>query len=59
MTPHLPICSFICRDPPPAHLFIHVQRLESVVEAAEGNWDTVLYMSYATIQKNAAFKEML
>eukprot|EP00752_Nemacystus_decipiens_P012462 g11038.t2 len=35
------------------------QRLASVVEAAEGNWDTVLYMSYATIQKNAAFKEML
>ncbi|CAM9161037.1 unnamed protein product, partial [Hapterophycus canaliculatus] len=35
------------------------QRLESVVGDAEGTWNTVLYMSYATIQKNAAFKEML
>ncbi|CAM9110958.1 unnamed protein product [Scytosiphon promiscuus] len=35
------------------------QRLESVVEDAEGTWNTVLYMSYATIQRNIAFKEML
>ncbi|CAM9159945.1 unnamed protein product [Ectocarpus fasciculatus] len=35
------------------------QRLESVVESAEGTWNTVLYMSYATIQKNEAFEKML
>ncbi|CAM9375193.1 unnamed protein product [Ectocarpus sp. 8 AP-2014] len=35
------------------------QRLASVVESAEGTWNTVLYMSYATIQKNEAFEKML
>eukprot|EP00752_Nemacystus_decipiens_P007462 g6667.t1 len=35
------------------------QRLKSVVDGAEGTWNTVLYMSYATIQKHQAFKKIL
>ncbi|CBN76107.1 Endo-1,3-beta-glucanase, family GH81 [Ectocarpus siliculosus] len=35
------------------------QRLQSVVGGAEGSWNTVLYMSYATIEKHLAFKEMI
>eukprot|EP00903_Cladosiphon_okamuranus_P008293 g7980.t1 len=35
------------------------QRLQSVVDGAEGTWTTVLYMSYATIQKHLAFKKIL
>ncbi|CAM9191796.1 unnamed protein product, partial [Hapterophycus canaliculatus] len=35
------------------------QRLESVVEGATGTWNTVLYMSYATIEKHLAFKKIL
>eukprot|EP00903_Cladosiphon_okamuranus_P021661 g19915.t1 len=35
------------------------QRLFEVATLADGVWATVLYMSYATIQKHAAFGEML
>ncbi|CAN0416063.1 unnamed protein product, partial [Ascophyllum nodosum] len=35
------------------------KRLESIVESANGVWGTVLYMSYAVIQKHFAFEEML
>lgn len=35
------------------------QRLFEVAAIADGVWATVLYMSYATVQKNIAFKEML
>ncbi|CAN0304217.1 unnamed protein product [Ascophyllum nodosum] len=35
------------------------QRLESIASAAGGVWKTVLFMSYATVQKNLAFAEML
>ncbi|CAM9216242.1 unnamed protein product [Ascophyllum nodosum] len=35
------------------------QRLEGIVDEATGIWKTVLYMSYATIQKHIAFEAML
>lgn len=36
-----------------------VQRLEGVVEDATGVWKTLLYMSYATVQRHMAFREIL
>lgn len=36
-----------------------LQRLDDVVESAAGFWKTVLYMSYATIQRHQAFEQML
>lgn len=35
------------------------QRLFEVAPVAGGVWATVLYMSYATVQKHMAFSEML
>ncbi|CAM9504804.1 unnamed protein product, partial [Ectocarpus fasciculatus] len=35
------------------------QRLFEVAPVADGVWATVLYMSYATVQKHVAFNEML
>lgn len=36
-----------------------LQRLEPIVEDVETVWQTVLYMSYATVQKHLAFDKML
>lgn len=35
------------------------QRLEPIVDEVEDVWKTVLYMSYATVQKHLAFHKML
>lgn len=35
------------------------QILYDVVKSAGGSWNTVLYMSYATIQRHLAFEQML
>ena len=39
--------------------FAPPQRLFDVATIADGVWATVLYMSYATVQKHIAFGEML
>lgn len=35
------------------------QRLEPIMSDVEDVWQTVLYMSYATVQKHLAFDKML
>lgn len=36
-----------------------LQRLDSIAGGVTAVWKTILYMSYATVQKHMAFKEML
>ena len=54
------VCLSVCLARLGAVRVLSRQRLAgSVVENAGGSWGTVLYMSYATVQKHLAFKEML
>lgn len=47
-----------CLPRPPCSSF-DAQRLEDIVDEAVGVWQTILFMSYAIIQKHLAFESIM